>query len=138
MGMVFTEFLRLLVQIADLATSRDSALCDRLSLPKRFDAFLKHVFIPALRTPYSPPVVEMDDKVAGNSDQELGSEEDDEGLGNKDDAAGSGKADAAEEEPATIEPWRGFDDGRIGSRAGYARTGRTWPKGYEQELALWC
>merc|ERR1712039_1065610 len=113
MGMVFTEFLRLLVQITDLATSRDLLLCDRLSLPKRFDAFLKHVFLPALQTPYSPPVVEMDDKVTGNSDQELGSEdadeleaavakdlegadEDEEGLG-KDNAADGGQADAAEE-----------------------------------------
>merc|ERR1711988_2057455 len=52
--LVFSEFLRVLVRIADTGSSVDPIICERLSLPKCFEGFMKYVFIPGLAKPYPP------------------------------------------------------------------------------------
>jgi hypothetical protein len=83
MELVFTEFLRLLVHVMDVGTSKDTVLCERWTRPRRFQSFMKHILLPALKTPYSPPVVQHTDKnvdaeAPGVADED--EEEDDEDL----------------------------------------------------------
>jgi hypothetical protein len=56
--LVFAEFVRLFLQLADLVTHRDADLCTRLSLPKRFEGYLRYVLFPAFRNRYKPPEAE--------------------------------------------------------------------------------
>merc|ERR1719181_767730 len=53
--LIFPEFVRLLIRICDLGTRKDIPLCERLAAAVRFEGFVRHVFFPALRTPYVPP-----------------------------------------------------------------------------------
>merc|ERR1719157_540723 len=54
--LIFTEFVRILLRVSDLGTRKDIPFCERLSATARFEGFLRHVFFPALRTPYVPPL----------------------------------------------------------------------------------
>jgi len=54
--LVFAEFHRLLLRLAELGTCSDAALCEKLPLHSRFRGFLRHVFFPAFEVPYSGPV----------------------------------------------------------------------------------
>merc|ERR1719352_1042812 len=59
--LVFAEFVRLLVRLADIGTRRDLNLCDKLGASQRLEGFFKYIFMPALRTPYVPPVPTADE-----------------------------------------------------------------------------
>lgn len=137
--LVFAEFLRLLVQVADHGTRRHVELCEKLSLAKRFDAFLREVFLPALTVPYKPPHVRAEAK-AGKD--ETG-------------AYGEGEADQEEcddEDGNSVDPkelpqpelWAGFDGRHPAPRAAAAVAAvvaavvpRHWPASHEQEVGAW-
>merc|ERR1719230_2349729 len=53
--LVYAEFLRLLVLVADLGTSKDAELSAKVPLGQRFAGFVRHVLVPALSTPYVAP-----------------------------------------------------------------------------------
>merc|ERR1711879_516310 len=62
--LTFVEFRRILVRIADRQTvvnDPTSMLSQRLPLHRRFEGFLKHIFLPAFLQPYQPPVPECEE-----------------------------------------------------------------------------
>jgi len=146
MELVFPEFIRLLLQLADLGTFRDAALCERLSFPRRFEGFLRHVFLPSLEAPYAPPEPQPtrhSDASAeaaptpGDTASAAGQEVPDNGSQVPDGAQGT-EADPIEAiaPPQTLELWRGFDGGA--ATVELAQAPRRWPEGYEQEVSRWC
>jgi hypothetical protein len=151
---VYSEFLRLLVAMADMGTSRDHLLRERFPLSKRFDAFMRHIFLPALHNPYTPPppvdhvpeessakdIVDAIDiaapvEEAGDPGNGAPAAQEDPPVEQDVD-----QEDAAAEEEQPVEPqqfeyWLGFDDDFAEAEA--SRAPRRWPDGYEQEVALW-
>mmetsp|Transcript_99613 Transcript_99613/g.175548 ORF Transcript_99613/g.175548 Transcript_99613/m.175548 type:complete len:1090 (-) Transcript_99613:79-3348(-) len=162
--MVFMEFVRMLLRMTDLGTRKDLAMCDRLSLPVRFEGFLRHVFLPALRAPYIPPAPEPEEKdekasEVGRTSQaasrEAASREETASKTEKvseaeGEAKPEGEEGAEEEEekepevqvpevdPATltVDLWAGFDDYSC-AEAESMSSCRRWPEGYQEEVAAW-
>merc|ERR1719160_1914714 len=56
--LIYVEFLRLLLRMAETKTRYHTKLCEKLELDQRLFGFLRHVFLPALATPYAPPTAE--------------------------------------------------------------------------------
>lgn len=147
---IFPEFLRFLVRLAEQGTLTDPALCERVSVARRFDGFLRHVFVPALRSQYVPPEPLLEEEPGTPEDA---SATEDYLLGPPPAPpaaevpvdAGDGDGEGAEEAPREAqdvppEPslWPGFE-GRAADGAAAALTAapRRWPRGYEQEVAQW-
>jgi len=137
--LIFTEFARLLIRMSDLGTRKDIALCERLSPAARFEGFVRHVFLPALRTPYVSPVP-AEEKSSDNASKDA----DDAPLASAREGAEAGdEAEAEEEQPEVkdemIEPvelWHGFDD-YLNAEVEAHHATRRWPSGYEKDIDEW-
>jgi hypothetical protein len=146
--LVFTEFVRLLIRISDLGTRKDIPLCERLTPPARFEGFVRHVFLPALRKPYVPPLPAVDDTEKGSEaarSVENGDASAREGAEPKEgEGSRHGEAEEQEEEIEEVpkedeeifDLWLGFDDWTC-SEAEAQHAVRRWPAGYENEIASW-
>lgn len=157
MELVYSEFLRILVRIADLGTRRDLPLCDRLPLHTRFEGFLRYVFLPSLCNQYVPPRPPLKEEKArdeaelvdepvdrepsegqGRDQADLIDEgEPSQALPEEGGSSATGGDDLEDEHTsAVLQLWRGFDDGP--AEAEVALAPRRWPQGYEQEVAAWA
>jgi len=135
--LVFTEFVRLLVRMSDLGTRKDIPLCERLTAAVRFEGFVRHVFLPALRTPYVPPT--STDETEKGSDAARSNENGEEAPEEKE-GSNPGEEEAADvgkdEDVDTVGLWSGFDDYSCAEVEAQNAT-RRWPSGYEHEIASW-
>jgi len=163
---VFTEFLRVVVQMAELGTKRNLTLTERLPLARRLDLFLWHVFLPLLRTRYTPPPEEDEEDPnnrrlgSATSSAEGGAEDP---LGDPLGAAvpetagaeaaegveGAEEGEKKEAAPAPPELWPGFEGPSEPPRepaaivaaatfaSGLRGLGRHWPEGYDAEVDDW-
>jgi len=52
--LIFPEFLRLLIKVADYG-SRSNSVLSEAALASRFECFMRHVFLPSLQAPYASP-----------------------------------------------------------------------------------
>jgi len=133
--------------MSDLGTRKEIALCERLSPAARFEGFVRHVFFPALRTPYTSPGPVGEETEKG-SDAARSNEPGEAPLASAREAAeaksGEG-SNAGEEEPAevakdemleVIDLWPGFDDFSCAEVEAH-HAPRKWPSGYESEIASW-
>merc|ERR1719199_250491 len=119
--LIFTEFVRLLIRMSDLGTRKDIPLCERLTPVARCEGFFRHVFFPALRTPYESPTPAADEAEKG-SDATRSNEAGEGPLSSPREAVEAKSGDgsnAGEEEPVEaikdemnepVELWPGFDD----------------------------
>lgn len=151
---VFAEFVRLLVRMADLGTRTDPNLCKRFSFADRVEGFLRFVFLPSMRTPYTAPApvpaaAAGTRKMSSSSDGAKSKQGD---LGQGAGGAESAKSPEEAAEGADVtqdcdaeklpvqdapppEPklWRGYEfTGPPG-----ADTPRRWPKSYDAEVMDW-
>lgn len=140
--LIFPEFVRLLIRISDLGTRKDFALCERLSAAARFEGFVRHIFFPALRTPYvpSPPADETTEK---GSDAARSNEEAAPGSARDVAEAESGEGSNAGKEDMpdptkedVVSLWAGFDDYSCAEVESH-HAARRWATGYENEVANW-
>lgn len=145
--LIFTEFARLLIRMSDLGTRKEIAFCERLSPAARFEGFVRHIFFPALRDPYVPPVavdeIEKSSDVARSNDleQPISSARDlPEAKSGEGSAVGEEEAvetvKEEEERLETLSLWAGFDDYSCAETEGI-NGARRWPNGYEHEIASW-
>lgn len=144
--LIFPEFMRLLVRICDLGTRKDIQLCERLSAAVRFEGFVRHVFFPALRTPYVPPPPA--DETEKGSDAARSNENGDEPHAaereapeaKQEEGSNVGEQEAAdatqEEDLETVTMWCGFDDYSC-AEVEAQHAARRWPIGYEHEVTSW-
>lgn len=123
--LTYVEFVRLLVYIADNVTVRSISVAQRASPARRIDAYLRSIFLPALRKPYVPP--EKPATPARSPPPESAETPD----------GGAGVAESQEEEPPVpVEFWRGFVHGR--DQAAVTRKARRiWPENFHAELMAW-
>jgi hypothetical protein len=142
--LIFAEFLRILIRMSDLGTRKDIPLCERLPAAMRFEGFLRHIFFPALRTPYVPPAPPADETEKG-SDVARSAEAGEIPAGEAAEAENATGSNAGEEEPVEgikdeslelVELWAGFDDYTCAEVEAHHAT-RRWPEGYEAEIASW-
>jgi len=152
---VFPEFVRLLVRMADLGTRNDPNLCKRSSFADRVEGFLRFVFLPAVRTPYISPATATAAiigarKMSSSSDGAKSKQGDSsQGAGggepakSPEDAAAAEGADGMQEADAEKPPvqvpmpepkfWRGYEfTGPPGTDAP-----RRWPKSYQTDFMDW-
>lgn len=135
--LILTEFVRLLIRISDLGTRKDFALCERLPASVRYEGFLRHVFFPALRTPYTPPIPADETEKNQRDAAPPATVEEEKPV------EGSNVGEEEEEEVPTIKDdeldvklWPGFDDYSC-AEVEAQHAARRWPSGYEHEVADW-
>jgi len=141
----YPEFVRFLLRLAETKTQQlEPSIAVRLPLQRRFQGFLRHVFVPSLENPYTPPEVPAaaEDSAAldgsGTGDAaELS------GTGDAVEKAGGESAEGDEQEQPEAEKiprppfefWDGFDD--LVLEAEEAMAPRIWPEHFEEEVSAW-
>jgi len=133
--LVYSEFLRLLVQVADIGTSK-SALAVKVPLQRRFEGFVRHVLVPALSTPYVAPEPEahrsqLDESAEADEDAEEGDDGEEISAGAEEGSGAMVEEAEEKEEVPKLKLWQGFEDGC--PKAAFAQAPRSWPADYEQE-----
>lgn len=145
--LIFTEFMRLLIRICDLGTRKDIPLCERLTAAARFEGFVRHIFLPALRKPYAPPLPPADETEKGseaarsveNGDapsREPAEAKEREGSNHGEVEEQEEEIEEAPKEDEFVALWHGFDDYSCAETEAQHAV-RRWPSGYEQEIAAW-
>lgn len=147
--LTFIEFLRLLLRICDLGTRKDIALCERLGPASRLEGFMKHIFLPALCSPYQPPAAPTEETEKTDAVPASGNELLPPNL-EESKSAGSARSPRPESHVAedeavevknemqdALELWAGFDEYDCAD-AEMNYSFRNWPEGYEKEVAAWA
>lgn len=148
--LVFQEFMRFLVRMADMKTTQHMSLGDQLPLHLRVDGFLRYVFVPALQTPYVPPTTQGDEAaeaekaekeklpedVKKKSKEEPPVQESPDAEAPVEEAVEEVVAEPAEPVRRGLNLWRGFDDGRPEKELMQAP--RKWPARYAREVDKWA
>jgi hypothetical protein len=138
---VFSEFQRLLVRVAELTSRRDGNLCAKFPASRRLEGFLQYVFLPSLRTPYAPPGERSQGAAtsSGKSRPRKGSGSDAKSQQRAEADAEAGVDDEVADNSSRnqnldeyVPFWHGFDVAAASSPA--ARAPRAWPAGYDQEV----
>jgi hypothetical protein len=130
--LTFVEFSRLILRLVERHTEEAMSA---LPLHRRLEGFMRHVFLPALKVPYVPPIpppAPMQEPADPPVQEEATATD---APGPETDAPPSSSGGAREAgEPKTF--WRGL----LNSDSKEAVTSaapRCWPKDYDQEAAEW-
>merc|ERR1711924_314931 len=70
--LIFTEFLRFVVGLAELIVQWDT---EQQSASWRFETFMRKIFLPALKTAYVPPVLPKEEEEEATPDQDTSAAE---------------------------------------------------------------
>mmetsp|Transcript_106233 Transcript_106233/g.298759 ORF Transcript_106233/g.298759 Transcript_106233/m.298759 type:complete len:1017 (-) Transcript_106233:111-3161(-) len=144
--LIYAEFERLFVCLADLVLGQCQDYIARLPLTTKVESFLRYVFVPALKTPFKPPppTPPSDIQLEPTKEEEADAPEAGTGPTETVDPAANPEEEGDEEEAPLPEPapkaeplqlWRGFDG--PGAAAEAFLTPRSWPRGYEQAVRDW-
>jgi len=143
--LIFSEFVRLIARTAEHTISCEPLLRERVQgAAARFDYFLRHVFFPAFKNPFSHSdsevaaagtLSEASEGTQGASSNGVNSEPAVEASEGDPDLEGEDPAAITQATPPVVsESWHGYDDGNFADRA---LAPRVWPDAYEQEVLLW-